>query len=204
MVHICPRCGYSNAHKNNMRKHYKRKKICDDKNLSGLSLTQCKSMLEENKLKDNQKPDPVYTEIMKISSNLEILNKNFSEMQKVLDSQKKMIQKQQQIINFLKQNQKEILKPINKQCVFILLEQQNIENCITKLGMGTDFNKIRLDIPKDTKILEIKRCENARSKLNDLSGIFNIMFKLRADLGDCYYEGNANTMCDVFNDYFKS
>ena len=47
MVHACPRCGYYNTHKNNMRKHYDRKSPCVDKNGCSKSIKDCKKMLDE-------------------------------------------------------------------------------------------------------------------------------------------------------------
>ena len=87
IIFKCPRCGQESTHKNNMRKHYTRKRPCNI-TFEDISINECKFMLENKKLrkekiniKEHLKLEKENTDLVKIVLNLQ---EEMSDMRKTI------------------------------------------------------------------------------------------------------------------------
>jgi hypothetical protein len=191
----CPRCGYKDIYKGNVKKHLYRKKQCDPV-IAYISTESCLNILINN---DYKLKSTIYEkEIVKLRQ-INVLQEKDLEINKF----KETIKNQQDEINQLKLSQVPVIEE-QTECIYLLLEREFIDKPlkVAKLGRSVCFKNRMRNYPKGSPLLCVNKCNNSVKAEKDLLTIFNCMFKHREDIGDEYFEGETSHMIKQINGYF--
>lgn len=174
--YICPRCHYDTKRKNDLVKHYNRKKKCKML-FSRKSIKDCIDELDNFKKKTYEELEAELTE----------LNENIEkEIEKECDKKlQEKLEKQNEIPDI----------EIN-QFIYLLQEREFIKSNspIYKIGK-TKNHKCRMSkYPKGSYLIILMPCDNSDEKEKELLNIFNEKFIQRKDIGTEYFQGNIKDM----------
>ena len=202
-MHKCPRCNYESKFKNDLRRHYTRKRLCIIIN-KNVTMKDCLKLLED--------PNHVLDETVILKKNITNKDIKIQELENIIQKQQeeiiykdKIIINKEKEIQILKQTQTDKdKKEYNQECIYLILERELVNNTIKvgKLGISKTFRNRMGDYPKGSKIIHVKRCLDASKAEKELLILFNLMFNQKTDIGKEYFEGDLDEMSKQIDSYF--
>lgn len=180
--HVCPRCHYETSHKNTLRRHYNRKRVCKTL-FSRKSIKDCLQELENDRLS--------ISELKRRNKELEDEKRDFEIKKKKIEA---MIEKR--VSEKMKEEEKPEEKPVTNQYIYVLQEREFVRNNenVYKLGKTVNPKQRLSSYPKGSKVHMVMPCEDCSEAEKCLLDWFRELFVSRKDIGSEYFEGDLLMM----------
>lgn len=205
MKYECPRCGYSTCKKNDMRRHYKRKNICECI-FGDYSQEDCLEMFKKGV--KNKTSSGIFKKKIEDTT---LIQEQIYNLQNNMNT---TIEKLKNIESELKEKDKQITfltcKLINENngenFIYILQEREFVflNEEVYKIGKTTKLKNRMNKYPKGSLIKGVYACTDIDNTEKEIINEFKNIFKMREDIGKEYFEGNLLKMSDIISDIIKT